>query len=304
MIVTLTGDNDFLINQELAKLKSQLNSDDLSSTAINGSEASLEDVKLELASYSLFSSSRLVILSEASKIKGFSEAVEELVDILPDSTVLVLVEPSLDKRKSYYKYLSKNTDFKNCLNLNKPMLSKWASDYAIEQGGKLSLNDAGYLVDRLGDDQLLLSQEISKLLLYSNDITHESIDLLTEPSPSSTVFQLLDAAFSSNPKQALKIYEEQRLQKVEPEQILAMLSWQLNNLALAMTAKNLPQGQVLSISGLAPFTLSKARQMSQKLTFSNLKTLVQELTNLDFKTKTSGLSLDAGLKNFIVALSY
>ena len=301
-MITLSGDNYYLINAELTKLKAGLG--ELGLTTISGREANLEDLKLDLSSYSLFNDKRLVVLDEPSKIKGFDEYVSQIDEAIPETTKVVIVEPSLDKRKSYYKYLNANTDFKNFTKLNMPILTKWAVEYALENGGKLSSSDANYLVDRVGDDQLLLAQEIDKLILYSKVIDRQTINLLSEQSASSTIFEMLDAAFSLNIKKALAMYAEQRLQKVEPEQILAMLSWQLNSLAVYMTSKNLPSSEVTSKSGLSPYTLSKARQIATKISFSHLKSLVSDLANMDQRYKSASFNLDEGLKNFIVGLSY
>ena len=301
MITTLSGDNYFLVSAELNKLKSNIS--ELGVEIIDGNEKALEDVKLELSSYSLFSEERLVILYEPSKIKGFDDYVVDIEPTIPETTKVVIVEPSLDKRKSYFKFLQTNTDFKNFSKLNGPLLVNWAVNYASEHGGKLEPTDASYLIDRVGDDQLILSQEIAKLILYSPTITKQTIDLLSERSATSTIFELLDAAFSLDTKKALKIYNEQRLQKVEPEQILAMISWQLNSLAVYLTSKNLPSSEVTSKSGLSPYTLTKARNISSKISFSELKRFVNELANMDLRYKSASYDLDEGLKNFIVGLS-
>src|SRR5580704_2065464 len=104
MITTLSGDNYYLINSEINKLRDEydLHKDTLGLTVINASETTLEDLKLEITSYSLFSARRLIVVSEASKLKGFDEYLPNLEVDLPDSTHLVLIETSLDKRKSYY----------------------------------------------------------------------------------------------------------------------------------------------------------------------------------------------------------
>ncbi len=303
-MITLTGVNAYLVDKDLASLKAKLGPEsDLGTTRIIGLETSLEDVTLELNSYSLFSKLRLIIIYGGSKIKGFDEYIQSSDFDLPASTILVLVEPSLDKRKGYFKFLQKNTDFRQFNKLSQLELVKWISSYVIKNDGDISTSDAGYLVERLGDDQLLLAQELDKLILYSKNINRKSIDELTEQSPSSTIFELLDAAFSLNPKKALRIYNEQRLLKVEPEQILAMLSWQLNTLAIYLSSKKLTSSQILSKSGLSPYTINRARQVATNLTLSNLKSFVRELATLDLASKTVNLDLDEGLKNFIASLS-
>lgn len=305
MIISLSGDNSYQISLELHKLKNKLGKDNvLGSVQLEGQEATIEDVKNELSSYSLFSSERLVILYQPSKIKGFDEFIKQAESYISENTTAVIVEPLLDKRKSYYKYLQKNTDFKQFNKLNTPELIKWVAEFTKQNGGQITHQAATHLVERLGDDQMLLSQEINKLILYSNEIDIKSIDTLTELSPSSTVFELLDAAFSLNPGKALTLYNEQRLQKVEPEQILAMLSWQLNTIAVYIASKNLSSTEVAAKSGLSPYTISKARQISAKLSTNKVKTLVNDLCNLDYSSKTKSFDLDEGLKNFIVGLSF
>ena len=79
----------------------------------------------------------------------------------------------------------------------------------------------------------MLANELEKLLTYQPKITRDNIELLTEKTPQSKVFDLLDAAFSGNKKRALELYADQRAQKVEPQAIMAMMAWQLKLLALA-----------------------------------------------------------------------
>ena len=303
MIYCLTGENQYLIREELDSLRKLVDDPNgLNVSVINPEDMGIEELKLELIGLSLFSEQKLVILNQPSKIKGFEDVIQEITESIPDTTTVAIIEPNLDKRKTYYKYLSSKTNLKTLNNLNIPSLVKWSTDYAASLGGSLSSKDANHLIDRVGDNQLMLSQEIIKLILYSPAISTESIDLLTERSPSTTIFELLDAAFDLNPKKALGIYREQRAQKVEPEQILAMLSWQLNIVAIYMTSKKLSDSEVLSVSRMSPYTLSKAKRISSKLNPTTLKKLVSNLSELDVMNKTSKLDLDEGLKNFIVTL--
>jgi DNA polymerase-3 subunit delta len=305
MVITLFGDNAYLIRFEVGKQIADfsLSNDDLGIEKIDAGSMSLEDLKQSLSSYSFLSPNRLIILSEPSKIKNFSEEVEQICESIADTTQLVIVEPTLDKRQTYYKFLSSKTDFRILTRLSEQNLIDWVINYTKDKGGKINRSEAVHLIDRVGDDQLLLSSEIEKLLLYQNELNIESIDLLTEASPSSTIFQLLDSAFSANSSQALTLYNDQRQQKVEPEQILSMITWQVHTLSLYMTAKNMSVEQVASATKLSPFTVRKASQIASKLSYSNLKTMVSELAQMDTRSKTVGLSLDEGLKNFIVGLS-
>lgn len=305
MVISLSGDNWFLIRAEIDRLVAEFSqtNDPLGVEKLDSQSLSYEELRQSLSSYSLLSRSRLVILVEPSKIKQFSDNIAELIEDLPDTTSLVIVEPSLDKRLSYYKFLVSNTDFKSQNKLAGPQLIDWVISFTKDLGGGLNRQQALHLVDRVGDDQMLLSNEIAKLVLYSKQLTVDSIDLLTEQSAASTIFQLLDAAFSDRPKLALSLYNDQRLQKVEPEQVLSMMSWQVQALAICMASKNMSPSEVASLSKLSPFTVQKAKQVAAKLSFSSLKRMVSELSLMDQRSKTESFNLDEGLKNFIVGLN-
>ena len=75
-------------------------------------------------------------------------------------------------------------------------LARWAVDYVAGQDGKLSVANATYLMQRVGTNQQLLAHELDKLVVHGADITRDTIDLLTEAAPQSSIFELLDAAFA------------------------------------------------------------------------------------------------------------
>ena len=306
MVITLSGDNGFLIRSELNKLVSEYLKDgsDLGIEKIDSLDISFEDLSQSLSSYSLLSPSRLVILNQPSKINQFTDNIGQLVDSLPPSTNLVIVEPSLDKRLSYYKLLTSSTDFRMLSKLDGQKLIDWIISYTKDRGGEVNYSTAQHLVEWVGDNQILIASEIEKLTLYNPNISNETIDLLSEQSADSTIFQLLDAAFSAKTKIALDIYDDQRSQRVEPELILSMISWQVQVLALCVTSKNLSFDRVVSMTKMSPYALQKAKQIASKLSFSRLKTMVSELSQMDVRSKTISFDLDEGLKNFIVGLSY
>jgi DNA polymerase-3 subunit delta len=206
MKVTLTGENSLMLRAELDTLTQQFLGEhgDMALERIDGDEASFERVQEALQSLPFLSSKKLVILRAPSVNKQFTEQAERLLKELPETTELILVEPKLDKRSSYFKLLKKVTDFHEYAELDRMGLARWLVTAAQAQDGSLSQKDANYLVDRAGASQQLLRHELEKLILYNPHITRESIELLIEPTPQSTIFELLEAAFAGNTKRALR----------------------------------------------------------------------------------------------------
>jgi len=177
-------------------------------------------------------------------------------------------------------------------------------DYAKEQGGNLSAGDARLLIDRVGQNQLTLQHEIDKLVAYGPKITKESIELLTERTPQSSIFELLDAAFAGNAKRAMALYDEQRALRVEPQQIIAMTVWQLHVLAVVKTAGNRTPDEIARASKISPFTVRKTQGLARQISLVQLKKLVSDLREFDIRLKSEGLDADEVTRYYLLNLAY
>lgn len=299
MITTLTGSNGFLLKAELRRAVDVFVAEhtNMGLDRIDGEEALYDRIREALESLPFLASKKMVVLRAPSANKEFVEKVEQLLGDLPETTDVIIHEPKLDKRSSYYKYLKKNTEYKEFNELDEYGLAKWITDQA-----DITQADAKYLVERVGVNQQLLGNELAKLTAYKPEITRESIDILTEPNPQSTIFQLLDSAFSGNHKHMLKLYGEQRANKVEPQQIIAMLAWQLHILAVIKTAGEQSDSQIAGDAKINPYVVGKSRNITRNLSLQKLKELVHNLTQLDLQLKTTAIDADDGVQAYLLSI--
>ena len=305
MVVTLTGENAFGLQQELDGLVTGFvaKHGGLALERLDGQEADLSEINEALIATSLFAQNKLVVLRQPGSNKQFVEQAEHIFAETPDTTSVIVVEPKLDRRLGYYKFLKSKTDFREFKGLDAGGLARWLGDMAKQQGGSLSPADARYLVERVGTDQQLLFNELSKLILYDPKISRQTIEKLTDPTPQSSIFQLLEAAFAGRSKALLQLYTEQRALKVEPPQIIAMLAWQLNILAIIKTAGDRPADQIAKDAKLNPFVVRKSQSIARQLTLARLKKLINDLLLIDIKSKRSNLDLDEALQHYLLALA-
>ncbi|HXR50083.1 MAG TPA: DNA polymerase III subunit delta, partial [Verrucomicrobiae bacterium] len=204
---------------------------------------------------------------------------------------------------SYHRFLKKATGFREFPELDQNGLARWLTDMAKERNGSLSPGDARYLVERVGANQQLLANELEKLLLYNAKITRETIDLLTDPTPQSTIFQLLEAAFVGNKRRALELYAEQRALKVELPQIIAMLTWQLHILVIIKTAGDRSADDIAKEAKLNPFVIRKSEGIARNLTLAQLKQLIADLLKIDVRSKRESIDPDEALQHYLLNLS-
>lgn len=304
MVITLTGSNVLTLRRRLNELVSKFvaKHGELALERVDASDSNLETILDSVQSMPFLASKKMVVVREPGTNKEIAENIEQLISSAGDSTELILYEPEPDKRTSYFKTLQKQTHLEQFSELDTPNLTRWLTEEATTRSGQLSLSDANYLVERVGTGQLLLASELEKLLLYDKKISRDSINLLTETTPQGKIFDLLDAAFGGDKGRALKLYAEQRAQKVEPQAIMAMLVWQLNLITLAKLGKDRSPATIAADTGTKPYPINKASGLARKLSSSQLKQMISELLSIDVSSKTTSLDLDEALKTYIVTL--
>ena len=304
MIATLTGNNSFALKSRLDELTDSFVSKygDLALERFDAEETDAQDIIDSLQSLPFLAPKKLVVIRSGGANKQLEDQIEQIISSIGDSADVIFHEPQIDKRTAYFKVLKIKTEFEEFNELDVSNLAKWLAEEAKKKQGKLNLVDANYLVERLGTNQSLLANELDKLLLYDPAITRLNIDLLTDPTPQSKIFELLDAAFGGRKEQALKLYDEQKAQKVEPQAILAMITWQLQQIAIAKIAGNRPITEISKDSGLKEYPLRKAKSLADKLNDKQLKEMVNEALEIDYRAKTTALDMDEALKTYIVTL--
>jgi DNA polymerase-3 subunit delta len=305
MIKALVGENQFTIHGALDKLQHSFIAEhgDLALERLDGEEASYEHLLGAIESLPLLSARKLVIIKNGSLNKEFNEQISEVLKRVGEGTDLVIVETKLDKRTQYFKQLKKLEDFVACEPIDAWTAPDWMITYVKEQGGILTNADARFLVERVGLNQQLLASELNKLLSYNLTINRQIIELLSEPTPQGTVFQLIDTLFAGNSTRALMLYEEQRKQRVEPQAIVGMLAWQLHLIAIAKTAAHMSAQQIAKDAKASPFAIEKSMRIANKLSLAQLKQLVRDIAELDYRIKTTNIDADVSLRQSIIDIA-
>jgi DNA polymerase-3 subunit delta len=305
MIIILTGENSFLLRRELDALTSAFVAKygDMALERLDGEAASFERMQESLQSVPFLAERKMVLLRAPGANKQFTEYAERLFKELPDTTEVIIVEPKPDKRGSYYKLLKKVGQFRDFAQPDEAGLTPWLVSTAKAAGGSISSADARYLVERVGANQQLVAQEMEKLLVYNSSVTRQTIELLIDQTPQGSIFELLEAAFGGNTAKALQLYTDQRAQKVDTAQIIAMFTWQLRTLALLKAAVGRSAQDIATATKLSPFVVRKAQPIASRLTMAKVKQLIADLLAIDARSKRERIDVDEALQNYLLQLS-
>jgi len=301
MITLLMGDNGWAIKQALDKLRREF----IKNHGTNGLEqieaGDLDPNQLAslLQNSTLFSVERMVILRDVDDNKAIVEALPGYLENLAETVHLVIIAAKPDKRTRWYRQSSRIGSVKLFDELNEPALNRWAITRAKELGVQLQPEAARLLISRIGLNQWQVDSELAKLAAYDLNITKRTIELLVEPSPRDSVFDLLDTVVKGQTGRAHEIYDQLRLKDIDAHQFIGMLSWQIHNLLIVKANTKTSPGRLASQAGLAPFVINKTRNLASGLSLVQIKNLIKLTIRADLDIKQTRADVDQRVKLLI-----
>ena len=304
MILVLTGSNDFARSAELKKLTAGFVAEhgDFGLETIDAGDVEFGRLLESVSSLPFLAPRRMIMLLSPAANKALADDPGKLLDAVADTTDLIINERKFDKRLGLYKTLKKRAELREFTELDERGLAAWLVGEARARGGSLTMTDASYMVSRLGTNQMSLSNELDKLLLYEDKVTKASIDLLTEPLPGSSVFDLIDAAFAGNKRRVLELYQDQRKQAVEPQAIMGMIAWQVHVLAVVKFNESDGADEIARTAKLNPYVVRKTLNLTHNLSQKQVKDLVDRALALDVRLKSEMIDADDAVQHFLLTI--
>lgn len=160
-----------------------------------------------------------------------SARLEEIVNDIPESTVIIISLPTLNvnmKNPKCKKLLDCFVKNGNVVEFSHFTLQKLAK--LIEKGAKdrdctFGFSEANYLISSVGDDMTVVLNELEKICAYkkSGVITKEDIDAVVVKSMQARAFDLAKALVANNCDTAMSILDTLFSMKEEPISILGAI---------------------------------------------------------------------------------
>lgn len=302
MIQLLTGENDYEIRARRARIVAEFKSEhtDEALTIADGTTLNTSELPQLLLGANLFAPERLVVIDDASSVK---DTWDKLADYLPEigeGVDLLLVAPTADRRTRTYKWLQKNAETIAPSSLNEAQLVSWLQTKARDKGVELEPSVARYVIEYTGGDQWRLSHDVEKLALADRPVTVELVRELLIPNPTSSAFDLLDAALAGQSKRVNELLGGVRSHE-DPYRFFGLLSNQIFAVIIIASAGNRPADTIAKDSGLHPFVVRKTQPLARRLSATDRKHLAQVAATTDMQLKSSGADpwvlITAALKN-------
>lgn len=304
MIITLSGDNDFairsFINDAVKRHRNTYGDMTLQRFDEDTELAVIEEAVLAVP---FLASQSLIITRGLAQDKSHHDQIIQLIEKVPDTTTLILHEPKLDKRTALYKVLQSRTDFTDFKTLDTAALRDWVVAEFKSRDVEISKDLARSLIERAGEDQWLLSNEIEKLAYSGQSITRGLIEDMVEPHPRETIFQLLDAVAANDQTSAVRLYQKLLAARAEPHYILSMLIWQMTNMTIALHGRDKTDQELIRKFKISPYVLKKSRSAVQRITPRQLGDMWRQVMDIDKTLKTQPVNDELVVEQLVVRMS-
>ncbi len=311
MIHLLYGENDFLIQQELAELTASLGPADmvsLNTTRLDGSKLSYAELQQACDTIPFLAPARLVVVEgllhrfepkegergpgkKRGGLEGGWDQLAEHVPVMPESTHLVLVDGTVHRGNPLRAALAPLGQERHFGPLKGAALEDWAQQRVATAGARFAPGAIRELLDMTGDNLRLLVAEIEKLALYAPDraITKDDVHEMVALARETTIFALVDAVADRRLSPALRALHRMLNDGAPPPYLLFMLARQFRLILLARTLG--PQGvsgaalkERLGIRSDYPFR--KTVEQARAYQVPALIQVMQRLLDADLAMKT------------------
>lgn len=231
--------------------------------------------------------------------------IKDNIEQINDTIVLVFVEEIAEKCELF------TTIEKNGIVCN----FEYQKPYQIQNRLKAIINaykvnvDANtlaYLIECCGTDMQELINETRKLIEYTgegNTITKEAIDKIAIKKMESIIFDLTDNLGKKNTKQAIEVLRNLVLSKEPLQKILITLYNHFKKLYLTKLAisQNKDVTSYLDLKPNQSFLTSKYKAQAGYFKLKELRRILQEFCDLDYKYKIGLIDLNVGLEAILCA---
>lgn len=310
------GENTYLIEKEVKNIKKNFGEIIQGINYVAIEQNSLENIIPELQTPAFGYPKKLIVVKNCDLLKKelktkktknmevaqkIAEYIEENHQELQETTILLIIEESIDKTNSLYKMIEKYGETNEFKELNIVELSQTLKSICSAYKVNIDNETIKYLIETSGTSMQELINEIRKLIEYAGTngtIDKKAVDLLAIPKIEAVIFDLTDSLGSKQIGKALETLRNLIYNKEPIQKILITLYNHFKKLYLVKLAQkeNTNITEVLNLKPNQTFLTTKYKKQSGYFEEKQLREILEELINLDIQSKSGQIDLNIGLE--------
>ena len=312
MLYLFYGTEEYLIKKEINKIitdskidKININNYDLENTFLN-------EIIDDALTFSLFDERKIIIVDNSYIFTGTTnkklpeqnlKILEDYLDNYNPNTIIIFTvnKEKIDSRKKITAKIKKIGTVKefNQINVINKYIAKMFGEYKISQ------DDINLFYKRVGDNLLLIENEIEKIKTYKGnelEITTEDIINLTNKNVNIDIFKLIENIINGNKEEAIESYNEMIKLGEEPIKIVIMLANQIRIIyqAKELSKKGYSEKNIADFLEIHPYRVKLALSNGYKYKSDVLLNNLLELSKIDISIKKGLVDKNIAVELFIV----
>ena len=310
----LYGEEEFLLDTCVKKIKKNFGEMLLGINFIQIDEANIDTLISEIQTPAFGFNKKLIIAKKTGLFKKqkkgtikdnsidnkIAKYIDENIEIIKDSIVIVFIEEEADNN-SLFKTIEKNGVVCNFEKLKPAVISTRLKAICNAYKVKIDSNTMQMFIETCGTNMQVLINEIRKLIEYAGEngtITNDTINLLCIKELETVIFNLTDDLGKKNINSALDTLHDLLYNKEPIQKILITLYNHFKKIYITSLALESNKGIVESLN-LKPnqmFLANKYKMQAGYFNKKTLRTILQELIDLDYNYKQGNIDINVGLE--------
>lgn len=272
-VYLICGNQAYLRTQNRDRLRNALlgDGDRMNLSVYTSADVSAREVIDQAQTLPFFADRRVILLESpvffSKKASAESDILAGFIPEIPQTTSLVFVEESPDKRKKLYKAIQKHGFILNCEDISPQALGRWAAGIFGKAGLSIDGPALNFFLETVGEDMLNISSEAEKLIGYcrgsgdaaKGNVTKKDIEEICTPQLKDRIFEMVGAVSRHQKDRALSVYMELTAIRTPHQVILTLLQREYSRLLQIreLQEERRSESEIAKKTGLSPWIIKK-----------------------------------------------
>lgn len=313
MLFILTGQDDYSLNQALARIKGEVGEAEslpANMTVLEGQQVTVDQLRPVCEAAPFLAEKRLVVIEgllqryepkrrprrqtgrrKTAESKDDPKVLADYLPTVPESTMVVLVDGEIKPKNPMLRALAGKAKLETFPLLREVQLKEWVRARVGEDSGTIAPAAVDLLARTVGSNLWVMSSELAKLITYAagRSIEADDVELLTGYTQQQNIFALVDSIVEGRTQNAGQQLEKTLQSGASPSYVMAMLARQMRMIVTAreLKARRVPISEARGHLGNAPeFAVRKLFDQAARHSLPRLRQVYGLLVEADLAVKT------------------
>ena len=308
-MVLLYGEERYLRLQYLTKVMDYYGGKkgDMNTDMYEGKNVNVGAVIDQAETLPFLAETRVMVFQDTGLFKSGGDQLADYLQSPCETSVFIFCENEVDERCRLYKTVKEKGAVAQIDEQTRETLQSVIGVFLKKEGKRISVETAGRILDKTGNDMAMLRSELEKLVSYCMDkdvIETEDVEIICSQNIEDKIFELIDAISEKNARKAMELYYDMLALKEPPIKLLVLMEKQFNQLLQIRLLRDEGEQRdtIASKVGINPYFISSYMNRASKYSAGELRRIFELAIETDEEIKTGKISDVLGVETLILSL--